>query len=141
MYKQVDPHLWDMYSRRATYKAYQVFKVNKYELWLLSALYGCLKTVGRPVISKGKFFDKLTKNGRFKKKLFGFYQGLLDRGMIGTYEYISYPGSESVGISDRGLQALALWREEFERLVSENPVSDFEVPCVGSEVMRYRKTA
>lgn len=137
----VNPHQWNLYSRRATYKAYQRYGINKYELWFLSVIYGCLQTYGRPVIGRKTLFDHVTANSRFRRKMAGYYMGLLEHGMIGTYEYVHLPGSEAVGISDKGMQALRCWEEEFLRLIKSNVIKQAVVPVVNESFPRYSKTA
>lgn len=111
----LDQQTYDLISRRAAYPIYLRYKVNRFELWLLSALSGYLDYEGQDICSKGEFFRNITGHARDYPKFEGYYQGLLRLQLIGTYEYISKPGSLSIGLSQLGAKVL----EDYKASVKE----------------------
>lgn len=109
-------HEYERFRYRASYPVYLAFGLNKSECWTLFQLSGYLKACAREVVSRKLFLESLSGNHRMKVKTLGFYYGLIDKGMLGTYEYISRPGSLCVGITDLGYKALEMYERELERL-------------------------
>lgn len=77
----------------------------------------------------------------------GYFQGLLDRKLIGTFEYIQVPGSVCVGISELGLSVIRLYQSELTRLATQYGVHPYSVdsyapPTVTAEPpVKYKRTA
>lgn len=108
-------YTYELVRRRSAFPLLQRYCINRYELWLLVQLAGFMQFYNKSIVSKGLFFDTVTANMREQAKMRGYYTGLVDKRFVGTFEYISRPGSESVGISDLGARVLA----EYEHYVTE----------------------
>jgi hypothetical protein len=108
-------YTYELVRRRAAFPLLQRYCINRYELWLLVQLAGYLQHLNKSIISKGQLFDTITGNKREQAKMNGYYTGLVNKRFVGTFEYISRPGTESVGISDLGASVLA----EYERYSAE----------------------
>lgn len=104
---------------RASYPVYLAYKINKAELWFLCQLSGVIQATGREYVSKKIFFDSLTGNNKMKVSLHGPFYGLLDRGFIGTFEYVGRPGSVCLGISELGYNALRMYHSHIERIAGQ----------------------
>jgi hypothetical protein len=125
-------------------KMYQRFGLNRWEVWMLVSLAGYLSSLGRQIIGKTDFFEHLSNNYRIKAKFPGYFAGLQKHKCIGTFEYISKPGSESVGLSDYGVTIVEAYFEEMERLFAIYGVSGrFILPASTSQTHshRYRRSA
>lgn len=108
-------YTYELVRRRGAYPLLQRYCINRYELWLLVQLAGFMQYYNKSIVSKGLFFDTVTGNMREQAKMNGYYTGLVNKRFVGTFEYISRPGSESVGISDLGAIVLA----DYERCVTD----------------------
>lgn len=143
---QTDHRQFNFIYKRASYEVYKKFRINKLELWLLTSLEWFLINKNKTVISRDDFFENITGNSREKAKMRGYYQGLVTGKFIGCYEYISSPGSLSIGLSDLGHnvlrcydQAIGVFMEKYPR--SPYRLDEAEPSVVKQEMARYRKTA
>lgn len=127
---------------RDTVKACRIFGLNRYELWMLLALEYWLRWEGMQVGSKTRFFQNLTGNSRLKRKFEGYFYGLLNKGFIGTFEYMGQQPSLCVGISEKGMAAIRMHYEYCDELetryttTNASPLSFDESPPA-----KYRKIA
>lgn len=120
----IDHALYCFIYKRASYEAYKKYRINKLELWLLCALSAFLKHRNVTLISKCKFFEQITGNGREKFKTEGPLFGLQQKGFVGSYEYIKVPGSLSIGLSDLGVSVLICYDQavrDFADKFAESP--------------------
>lgn len=110
---------------REPVKVCRVFGLNRYELWMLLALEYWLRWEGMQVASKTRFFQNLTGNSRLKRKFEGYFYGLLNKGFVGTFEYMGQPGSLCVGISTKGMAAIRMHYQYCDELktryTTDNP--------------------
>lgn len=123
----IDIFQHDYIYKRASFQVYTKYNINKLELWLLSALVWHLKVCGQTVCSKVEFFATVTGNAREWSKMEGYYTGLLSKGFIGTYEYISKPGSLSLGISDLGMNVLREYQVACAVMATKYPKSSYVI--------------
>lgn len=123
----IDFYTYNLIFRRASFPSYSRFRVNKFELTLLCQLNGFLRFKNAVIVSKVELFDVVTNNGTEKAKMAGYYMGLLNKGMIGEYEYISQPGSTSVGLSDLGVNVLRQFEQELRKLSDRYKCSPLRV--------------
>lgn len=128
----LDFYTYNLIFRRASFPSYSKFRVNKFELTLLCQLNGFLRYKNIVIASKTELFDTITNNGTEKAKMAGYYTGLLTKGMIGEYEYISQPGSTSVGLSDLGVNVLKQFEQELIQLSERYKCSPLRVGVVTS---------
>lgn len=142
----MDKLQYEFIFRRASYTCYLKFRVNKFELKLLMALVHFLRYKGRNVVARSEFFNHITNNVRERAKMQGYYAGLLDKKIIGTFEYIAIPGSECVGISELGLSVLAELQRELNRLSAQYPIHNHYLDSLPASFTsepnpKYRLTA
>jgi len=123
----IDFYTYNLIFRRASFPSYSKFRVNKFELTMLCQLNGFLRFKNVVIVSKTELFDVITNNGTEKAKMAGYYTGLLTKGMIGEYEYISQPGSTSVGLSDLGVSVLKQFEHELRLLADRYRCSPLRV--------------
>jgi len=102
----VNIHLYDALARRAAFPIYQRYGINRFELWMLSALVGYLSSKEATIVSKIDFFKFLSGNWNTRKKQEGYFHGLLSKQFIGQYEYVMKPGSQSIGLSSLGVRVM-----------------------------------
>lgn len=136
---QVDIHLYDGLCRRAAFPIYKRFKVNRFELWMLSALVGFLASREMSIASKAEFFGFLTGNWN-KSKLEGYYHGLLGKGLIGQYEYVTRPGSKSVGLSDFGVVVIRQYLASVDEIIAKHGNTTLDI-VKADPTTKYRQTA
>jgi hypothetical protein len=123
---------------RASYPIYQEFGVNVDELWFLSSLYTYQLTLSRSAVSRRDFYDWLSQNMKRHYKFDGYLHGLQTKELIGTYEFVSSPGSKIIGISDLGLAVLRRHGEVLTELLSRYSFGD---KLTLSRPHLYRRTA
>lgn len=142
----IDDAQRDFIFKRASYEVYKRFKVNKFELWLLNSLSWYLQHVEQTIVSRNHFFDTITGNSRELRKMEGYFQGLLRLKCIGTFEYISCPGSLSLGISDLGLEVLRHYKTALAQFSNKYPrntktIDGFPLSITAEPTPKYRQTA
>jgi hypothetical protein len=94
---------------------------------MLSALCGYLSYRGATIVSKIDFFCFLSGNWNERKKQEGYFHGLLNKGFIGQYEYISKPGSQSIGLSDRGVRAMRDYMTSVDAFLTTHSVKNIGI--------------
>jgi len=110
--------------KRASFEVYKKFRINKLELWLLCAIAAFLRHKNQTVISKDILFNQITGNGKEQLKIQGPFEGLVKGKFIGTYEYITMPGSCCIGLSELGSKTLQCYNEAckiFAEKFAESP--------------------
>ncbi len=142
----VDHSQYDFLYKRASYECYKLYKVNKLELWLLNTLSWMLKHRNRTVIAKLEWFGTITGNARERRKMEGYFNGLLRLGLVGTFEYVSSPGSVSVGLSDQGIAVLKCYDKAIEKFViqfacSPYKLEDYPHSIIDEPLPLYRRIA
>lgn len=102
---------------RSTYQVTLKFRgINRYELLTLLQLDIYMKKQGKEIVSKTRFLESLSGNYRNRQKSWAYTEGLLNKGYLGSYEYVARPGSVCVGISELGFKALDQLMIEFNKL-------------------------
>lgn len=74
--------MFSLFERRAANKVYQTFRVNRFELWLLFAMVAVLGLHGKKSTSKRQIFDTVTGHTVAKRKMEGFWSGLVSKGLV-----------------------------------------------------------
>ncbi len=133
-------HLYNGIARRAAFPIYRKYKVNRFELWMLSALCGYLQHRGLTIVSKLEFFKHLSGNYRDRKKQEGYFWGLLSKHLIGQYEYITQPGSQSIGLSNLGVSCIRDYQASVAAFV-ERYGNYKRIGIVEAEPIKHRRTA
>lgn len=124
--------------RRSSYPVYLKFKINKFELQMLCMLSAFLLHRGKNIVSKAEFFDTMTNNSRERIKIEGYLHGCIDKKFVGCYEYISHPGSLSVGLSDLGISVIKSFEEDLKKMVDKyQPTKDFSSLSISNGIGRY----
>lgn len=103
-----------------------------------------LKHRNRTVIAKMEWFGTITGNVRERRKMEGYFQGLMRLGLVGTFEYVSSPGSVSVGLSDTGIAVLRLYETAIIKFTEQFACSPYKLdefaPTITAEPLPlYRK--
>lgn len=128
---------YEHFRLRASSKTVLCFPgMNRYELWMLVQLDSYLKSVKREIVSKKKFFDSITGNGKRWKLMQGYYFGLVSKGYCGCYEYVNKPGSECVGISDLGRSVLAVYDIELKKIIKSHKATRNNGKTAGKYIPR-----
>lgn len=107
-----DFHAYELIKRKSAYRIYCKFGINRFELTFLVQLSGYLRHINRQIVSKDEIFSAITGNTKEFRKMEGYLKGCRDKQFIGSYEYISRPGSLSLGITDLGLKVLEVFNGE-----------------------------
>jgi hypothetical protein len=115
----ISPFLTDLIDRRASYGIWRRYRINKLELWLLRSLYAFTVYCNRPIVNKTEWFETVSGNLKFRRKMEGYLIGLFRSQVVGAFEYISLPGSFSIGISEFGYEVLRRWAEDRQKLVDK----------------------
>ena len=142
---KLDMHTYELVRRRAAYPILLKYRVNRYELWLLCQMAGFLKHKGKPIVSRAIFFKSVTGNHTEKKKMSGYYIGLLTKKMVGAFEWVAKPGSECFGISELGAHVLGEYEKHLATLIDRMELKretfdPFETGSTGG-YHYYRKSA
>lgn len=128
------PFLW----QRASFPIYKQFGVNASELWFLRQVYFACRYRGTATVAKTDLYRELSGNRKRWRKYNGCLFGLLEKKLLGSYEYIPVPGSQAIGLSDLGLSVIRMHNEAFVAISAKYANSGFElVPMRGA----YRQTA
>ena len=96
------------------------------------------------IVSKQYFVRTSTANRRQWNKLYGALDGLLRKGFIGSYEYVSRPGSVCLAISDLGFTVIGHYSNDLAELYKRFKPHRNRLPGVDSfeqEKPRYKQTA
>lgn len=109
-----DFHAYELIKRKSAYPLYTKFGINRFELSFLCQLSGYLRHLNKQIVSKEEMFSAITGNVNEFRKMEGYLKGCRDKGFIGSYEYISRPGSLSLGITDLGLKVLEMFNNELQ---------------------------
>lgn len=112
-----DVQIYEYIKHKASFPLYAKFKINRFELTFLMQLSAILRHYNKQIINKDDLFSGITGNVKEFRKFEGYLKGCRDKGFIGSYEYISKPGSLSLGISDLGLSVLRMYNREIEQRV------------------------
>lgn len=123
----IDDDQYDMLYRRASYPVWLKFGINKAELRMLKQLSWYLKHRNATVVGFGAFCDVVTNNSVERVKMNGYLRGLMEKKFVGSYSYISNPGSLSVGLSDLGVEVLNCFREDLIKLRDKYPCSPYRL--------------
>ncbi len=142
----IDYRQYNFIYKRASYEVYKQFRINKLELWLLTSLYWHLQYENRTVMAKSEWFGTITGNSREIRKMEGYFQGLIRLGCVGTFEYISSPGSVSVGLSDLGISILDFYDRALLKFQLKFPCHPYKLdrkqPSITDEPLpKYRALA
>lgn len=98
---------FELLKLRCSYRVTMKFRgLNRYELLTLLQVEDYCRKQGREVVGKKQFIDFTSGNYRNRQRTWGYLEGLLNKGFLGSYEYVSKPGSACIGISDLGNSAL-----------------------------------
>ncbi|HTJ52566.1 MAG TPA: hypothetical protein VL443_24065 [Cyclobacteriaceae bacterium] len=123
-------------------KVYQAYGINRFEVDCLLLLSGLLENLGRQVISKTVFLKIVTGSFKTKAKFSGYLQGLLDKGCLGSYEYVSSPDSLAIGITDFGIQVMDLYFKEqaelFQRYINPDDDCPIRSIVIGEDLPTYK---
>jgi hypothetical protein len=111
----MDVSQYEFVYRRASFQVYKKYNINKLELSTLLAFSWFLRHRNRQIIGELETLEQLTGNSREQWKLRAPFEGLLKKGFIGSYEYISSPNSKSYGLSDLGVNTLI----EFDKVLTD----------------------
>jgi hypothetical protein len=105
--RKIDFYKFCLFHTRASGQVYYRFRINKKELWVLSALYGALLYKGgTPLISRKLLLQKITGNRTSKVLIDRYIYFAIQKGFIAEWEYKRKPGSISLGITKLGFQTL-----------------------------------
>lgn len=137
----VDIHLYNALARRSAFPIYQKYGINRFELWMLSALCGYLSYRGLTIVSKIEFFKFLSGNWNERKKQEGYFHGLLNKHFIGQYEYILKPGSQSIGLSDLGVRVMRDYLASVEGFLTRHTNSNSLPFCEAKPTLKHKLTA
>jgi len=113
---QLDITTWHLVRFRAFSLACKKFECNNLELMMLCAIYGLLRHENKTVTGLRDCIDTMTRNTRQKQKLYGAFTGLVRLKLVGCYEYVSNPGSLSVGLSELGYACIQQYYKSCEEL-------------------------
>lgn len=129
--------------QRSSFPVYKAFGLNSSELWLLSSLYCLQKAFNQQQVSRQELYNELSQNRKKWPKYQGYITGLLRLRLIGSYEYVSQPGSQSYGVSDLGLQALRYHERVMGELMARYSIEGGKMDelLVGADRPRFRQTA
>lgn len=136
----VDLNLYNALARRSAFAIYRRYMINRFELWMLSSLCGYLNYRGLTIVSKIEFFQFLSGNWNERKKQEGYFHGLLNKGFIGQYEYLSIPGSQSIGLSDRGVRAMSDYFKAVDNFMVKYKGKGIQI-AQANPSDRYKQTA
>lgn len=115
----VDIYLYSLIARKACLPCWHKFRINRFELHLLSSLNGLLQHKKKVVISKDLLLKTVCSTGRERVKCCGYYEGLITKGFAGEYYYIRRPDTNSIGLTEKGVKVLELYSQEVARLVEK----------------------
>lgn len=103
-----------LFERRAAYKCFVQFGINRFELWMLFAFSALLLLNKSRTMSKIQLFDTLSGNGQTKRKFQGYWTGLVNKGMIRE----AHLKNGKVGwlLSPLGLKVMNVFEGELKRL-------------------------
>ena len=102
---------------RLTYQVTLKFPgLNRYELLTLLMLDNYTRKRGKEIVSRHNFLDSISGNYKNRQKVYGYCEGLLNKGFLGSFEYVSSPGSVCIGISETGFAAIDQLLIEFDKL-------------------------
>lgn len=139
---------YELIRRKAAYPLLSKYGINRYELWLLCQLSALLCHLDKVLVGKQVLLSHITRNVREHGKISGYYIGIVRKQFAGTFEYVSRPGSESIGISDLGVRVLEDYSLLVDKLIEQYKASDKRVigkavsftQCT-TEGSYYRKSA
>lgn len=95
---------------------FQRFGINRQEMQCLLQLSGFLENINKPLVSRGIFVDYISGSYGTKAKYYGYTKGLIEKGCLGSFEYISHPDSISLGITDYGIEVMRVFFEDQDKL-------------------------
>lgn len=136
----INIHMYDGLSRRAAYPLWLRFGINRFELTMLSSLCGFLAFKEQTIVSKVEFFSWLTGNGKDRLKQQGYFFGLLSKGFIGQFEYVSIPGSQSIGLSERGVRVIEAYYKSIDEIMHRYNKNKVELQ-IANPSTKYKRTA
>lgn len=128
---------YELLKGRSSTKVWQTFKVNRWELQVLIQLKSYSVITGRLIFARTDFIQFMTRSKRDKTKIFGALCGLLSKKLIGMFEYISIPGSQSIGISDLGHKVIDVFYDQFSALKRQQRAR-FAKSRKAKKPMKYR---
>lgn len=131
----------DLLNQRACGKVHAMFGVNTVELDMLRKFAGYVERMTTPIVSKKRFFDFLSGNSSRWRKYEGYLQGLLKRGMLGSYEYAGKPDSVFIGLSELGDRCLTAYYAELALLAARFPVRADRRQRIAREYGRFKVSA
>jgi hypothetical protein len=126
---------------RTSYSCWMKFRLTKNEVRALIAFYGYLRFLNSSIASRDKFLDTISGNYRERIKFSGYLRGLSEKGIIGSYEYVSAPDTVSIGLTDYGYSAIVEWQRSVEDHLERFKSDPRRLPGVGSDqnINRYRR--
>lgn len=120
---------------------YSQFGLNKYEVITLLILSGLLENKKQQVISRNIFFGFLGGTIGQKAKFGGYMDGLLKKGMLGSYEFIGFPDSVSYGITDLGHEVMRYFFAQQNDLFARfNRIEECKILpiTIGVDIPKYK---
>lgn len=111
----MDSSVLDLYGRRACAWVMSG-KINRFEVWMLSAMRGYFNTFQVVQVGKSTLFRMITGSPTYKKKLQGYWWGLLSKGYIQLAER-QFSRGESYTISPLGWEVLRLYDHNLKALI------------------------
>jgi len=133
-------HTLNLIHYRASKNCWKKHGINRHEMKVLSALYGLLCSMNRTVIGKVDFVKQISCNYKEKNRIHGGLKGLIEKGMLGTYEYVAQPESECVGLSELGYAAIVEYEQSVLKLNERFKPHALRLPGVGVVQNYYRRT-
>lgn len=108
-------YYYELLRHRAIKRVYRLFRVGKFEMWVLLSFQGYLTAIGRDKVSKLTASRQVCPHPRDKRRWFINLDHLRSKGLIVDYSHIR-TGGLSYGISDLGLSVLRCYCKEIEKL-------------------------
>lgn len=103
-----------LFERRAAYKCWVQFGINRFELWMLCAFSSMLLMYRSKTMSKHELFNTITGNSNVKRKFEGYWLGCKTKGVI--KEVLLKNGQSGWLLSPLGLKVLQVFEGELVRL-------------------------
>jgi hypothetical protein len=114
MLAEVSFHIW--MHKRAAKKVYRLFGCNKLEMDFLLCVAAAMNCNDQAIIRVSEIVDKLTARKPEKTRLQQHCFHCVRKGFLGSYEYVSNPGSKSVGFTPLGIECLKAYMNALSEL-------------------------
>jgi hypothetical protein len=105
-----------LYYRRAAFKVWQAFSVNRFELDTLIMFAAYCHKSGKRTASKRIILQTITGNSRAWKQLEGYWQGLLRLELVEAIEMTT--GHETYILTKFGVHVLEYYRDAMDNLIA-----------------------